>query len=128
MRPIVLSWGFVHSHTNICLRNITMIYPQKGSRSEVCTTFKIIPCYKLKSKRIIVKSQNSKTNILYQRQDIEGINQKIKRISQRGSSPSVRLKQVYHSHKIKLWMEEPIPNSQSRISNRGRLRRQCHSK
>ena len=34
------------------------------------------------------------------------------------------LKQVYHSHKRTLWMEEPISNSQSGRRNQGRLKRQ----
>ena len=117
MRSRVLYWGSIHAHTNICLRNITMIYPQKGSMSGGCMAFKIIPCYKLKSKSFIVKSQNSKTNILHQRKYAEGINQQIKRIAQRGSSSSVSLKQVYHSHKRTLWMEEPLPISESIRSN-----------
>ena len=121
MRSRVLSWGSIHPYTNICLRKLTMIDPQKGSRFEGCMEFKIIPCYKLKDKRLIVKSQNSKTNNLHHKNYAEGINQQIKRIAQRGSSMSVSLKQVYHSHKRTLWMEEPKPNSQSQRSNQGTL-------
>ena len=108
MRSRVLSWFSIHCHTNIYLRKITMIDPQKGRWSGRCMEFKTIPCYKLKSKRLIVKSQNSKTNSLHQRKYVEGIHQHIKWIAQSGSSPSVSLKQVYHSHKMTLWMEEPV--------------------
>ena len=53
---------------------------------------------------------------------------KSKDISQRGSSSSMSLKQFYHSHKRTLWIEEPIPNSQSRRSNQGRLKGQMSLK
>ena len=128
MRSRVLSRGSIHPPTNICPRKLTMIYPWKGSRYKGCMAFKIIPCYKLKAKRIIVKNQNSKKNNLCQRKHAEIKNQQIKRIAQRGYYPSVSLKQVYYSQKNILWMEEPIPNSQSRRTNQGRLKRQMSLK
>ena len=73
MRSRVLSWCSIHPHTNICLGKITMIDPQKGSRTDKCMAFKTIWCDKLKAKRLIVKSQNSKTKSLYQRKDVERI-------------------------------------------------------
>ena len=133
MRYRVISWGSIHSHTNICLRKSTMIDPWEGSRSDGCMEFKIIPCYKSNSKRIILKSHNFKTYSLCQRNNAEAINHQIKRGClknkyQKGSSSFVSLKLIYHSHKRTLWMEEPIPNSQSGRSNQGRLKIQMSSK
>ena len=71
-----------------------MIDPQKARRSNGCMAFKIIPCYILKSKRLIVKSENSKINNPHQRRYAEEINQQVKRISQKGSSLSMSLKPV----------------------------------
>ena len=79
MRSGLLSWGSIHSHINIRIKKPTMIDPRKGNRSDGCMEFKIIPCYKSKAKRIILKSQNSEIYSLHQGNDAEGINHQIKR-------------------------------------------------
>ena len=40
---------------------------------------------------------------------------------------SVSLKQIYHSHKRTLWIEDPTPDSENEESHQGRLRRQVSS-
>ena len=133
MRSRVLSWGSIHSQTNICLRKSTMIDPWKGSKSEGCMAFKIIPCYKSKAKRLKFKyskfqdiqSPSKKQCWKNKPSDQKGCQNNQ---YQKGSSPSMSMmrKQIYHSHKRTLWMEEPVSNYQSERSNEGRLRRNLH--
>ena len=82
------------------------------------------------AKRLILKIQNSELFSL----QLKKLSYKNKLSDQKGcqnnkyqefSSPFVSMirKQIYHSHKMTLWMEEPTLNSQSEESNQGRLRR-----
>ena len=122
MRSGVLSWGFIHSHINTCLRKHIMIDPWKEIRSNRCMVFKMIPLLQIKKAKMIrLKSQFSEIfSLQLKKWCWRNKSSKQKGYQnnkyQHGSSLSMIFirKQSCPSHKRKLWMEEPIPNSQSK--------------